>query len=196
MIDEVLAATYRAIRRKPRPDRPRPPRGPVHFLRCQAFKMQCVNYPRGLSLAETPRVVRGRSTSLEIGDRTMIALAVVLYLDQPGSTIKIGRDCFLNHSVKIMAKHSVTLGDGVLVAWDATISDSDFHTLEGATPGAPVRVGDHVWIGAGARVFKGVTIGDGAVVAAGSLVTKDVPARALVRGAPAEVVRQGVTWHR
>jgi acetyltransferase-like isoleucine patch superfamily enzyme len=57
-----------------------------------------------------------------------------------------------------------------------------------------VRIGDHVWIGARAAVLKGVTIGDGAIVAAGAMVTHDVPARALVAGVPARLVREGVEW--
>jgi acetyltransferase-like isoleucine patch superfamily enzyme len=57
-----------------------------------------------------------------------------------------------------------------------------------------VTVGDKVWIGARVTVLKGVTIGDGAVVAAGALVTDDVPPRALVGGVPARVLRENVTW--
>ena len=59
---------------------------------------------------------------------------------------------------------------------------------------APVTIGDRVWIGCRATVLKGVTIGDGAVVAACSVVTRDVPPRALVAGNPARVVREDVTW--
>jgi acetyltransferase-like isoleucine patch superfamily enzyme len=54
--------------------------------------------------------------------------------------------------------------------------------------------GNHVWIGMRAMILKGVTIGDGAVVAAGAVVTRDVPARALVGGVPARVLRNDVEW--
>jgi acetyltransferase-like isoleucine patch superfamily enzyme len=59
---------------------------------------------------------------------------------------------------------------------------------------APVHIGSHVWIGARALILKGVRIGDGAVVAAGSVVTRDVPSRALVAGNPAQVIREDVSW--
>ncbi|WP_309473787.1 DapH/DapD/GlmU-related protein [Curtobacterium sp. AG1037] len=72
--------------------------------------------------------------------------------------------------------------------------DNDAHSLNGAYGRKPVRIGNHVWIGQGARVLKGVTVGDGAVIALGSIVTRDVPARALVAGQPARVIRENVSW--
>jgi acetyltransferase-like isoleucine patch superfamily enzyme len=73
--------------------------------------------------------------------------------------------------------------------------DSDSHTIGPANGpvSAPIEIGDHVWIGARAMVLKGVTIGDGAVVAAASVVTKDVAPGTLVAGSPARYVRD-VTW--
>ena len=55
-------------------------------------------------------------------------------------------------------------------------------------------IGDHVWIGARAVVLKGVTIGDGAVIAAGAVVTHDVPAHTLVGGVPAKIIKQNIVW--
>ncbi len=57
-------------------------------------------------------------------------------------------------------------------------------------PPAPIRIGKKVWIGANATVVPGVSIGDGAVIAAGAVVTKDVPARTVVAGVPAKVVKE------
>jgi acetyltransferase-like isoleucine patch superfamily enzyme len=57
-----------------------------------------------------------------------------------------------------------------------------------------VFIGNNVWIGNRAIIMKGVTIDDGAIIAAGSIVTKDVPARCLVAGVPAKVVRENVQW--
>ena len=55
---------------------------------------------------------------------------------------------------------------------------------------APIRIGRHVWIGANATVLPGVTIGDGAIIAAGAVVTRDVPENAIVGGVPARIMRQ------
>ena len=92
----------------------------------------------------------------------------------------------------------MTVGEHCTLSWDVTVTDSDFHALvvDGVEQPAdgPVRIGDRVWIGTRAVVLKGVTIGDGAVVAAGAVVTRDVPAGAVVAGVPARVVRTVDGW--
>lgn len=57
-----------------------------------------------------------------------------------------------------------------------------------------VRIGDKVWIATNAMILPGVTIGDGAIVAAGAVVTKDVPPRCMVAGVPAKVIKENVEW--
>ena len=59
---------------------------------------------------------------------------------------------------------------------------------------SPIKIGNHVWIGMDAKILSGVTIGDGAIIAAGAVVTKDVPAYSLAAGCPAKVVRENVVW--
>jgi acetyltransferase-like isoleucine patch superfamily enzyme len=72
--------------------------------------------------------------------------------------------------------------------------DADGHQLDDRPSIAPVLIGDNVWIGARSTILKGVTIGDGAVVAACSLVSKDVAPRSLVGGNAARVIREDVDW--
>jgi acetyltransferase-like isoleucine patch superfamily enzyme len=86
------------------------------------------------------------------------------------------------------------VGADCAISWDVTITDSDEHWQHHVEMVQPVRIGDHVWIGARAAVLKGVTIGDGAIVAAGAVVVDDVPAGALAAGVPARIVREGVEW--
>jgi acetyltransferase-like isoleucine patch superfamily enzyme len=74
--------------------------------------------------------------------------------------------------------------------------DTNHHHIAGSPTTAPTLIGAHVWIGARALVLRGVTIGDGAVVAAGAVVTTDVPSGALVGGNPARVIREHVAWSR
>lgn len=104
-----------------------------------------------------------------------------------------------NGQNKIIAKERVYIGPGTQIAWGATICDHDFHkTYDDGQPNletSPVHIGKNVWIGMDAKILKGVTIGEGAIVAAGALVVKDVPARALVAGVPAKVIKRNVEFY-
>lgn len=105
----------------------------------------------------------------------------------------------LNHGCLVLASERVSIGERTLIGPGTTIMDDDLHQIgpsrRGAASGDPVSIGSRVWIGAHCSVLKGVRIGDGAVVAAHSVVTSDVPARALVAGAPAVLKRENVEWH-
>jgi acetyltransferase-like isoleucine patch superfamily enzyme len=143
------------------------------------------------------RVVRlSPDTSARLGADVLLSRGVRLHLRAPGATIEIGDRSFLNERTELMAHERVSIGDDCLLAWDVQVVDSDSHRLDGQPHTAPVLIGDGVWIGCRATVLKGVTIGDGAVVAAGSVVVGDVPARALVGGNPARVLRERVRWER
>jgi len=79
---------------------------------------------------------------------------------------------------------------------NVTITDTDWHHLDRSLdgieppPSAPVIIGSNVWLGMNVNVFKGVSIGDNSVIAANSLVTKDIPENALAIGAPAKVIKK------
>lgn len=115
-----------------------------------------------------------------------------------GAHLEIGADTYIHHDSTVTCWERVTIGSGCAISWDTHILDGNGHDLvvDGvARPKSrPVSIGDHVWIGTGARVLSGVSIGDGAVVAAGSVVTSDVPAGALVGGNPARPLRKDVYW--
>jgi acetyltransferase-like isoleucine patch superfamily enzyme len=113
----------------------------------------------------------------------------------PGATIAIGDNTHFDGDSRLISAVKVSIGVGCAIAWEVLIMDTDFHRIDGrATGDIPTTIGDHVWIGAGAKILKGVTVGDGAIIAAGAIVTRDVPAGVLVAGNPARVVREGVTW--
>lgn len=120
-------------------------------------------------------------------------------------------DFTLLNGVFIMAEERIEIGSHCLLAWNVGIADSDFHPIAAAQRRldaealapyyrnrperpplhtAPVRIHDNVWIGMNAVVLKGVTIGENAIVAAGSVVSRDVPADVVVAGNPARVVKQ------
>jgi acetyltransferase-like isoleucine patch superfamily enzyme len=112
----------------------------------------------------------------------------------PGATLRFGSG-YINNTSTIDCFHSITIGHRVAISKNVTIRDSDNHSIDGAREiGAPVVIEDDVWIGLNAVVLKGVRIGAGAVVAAGAVVTRDVPPRSLVGGVPARVLKENVTW--
>jgi acetyltransferase-like isoleucine patch superfamily enzyme len=109
-----------------------------------------------------------------------------------GGRLEIGDGGFINHGASLVAELAITVGEHVRIGDFAAIYDSDYHPVDEshAASRAPVTIGDNVWLGRGAIVLPGSTIGDHAVVAAGAVVRGGVPASVLVAGNPAKVVRE------
>lgn len=123
--------------------------------------------------------------------------------------IQIGNDCYIGEGSRIWAENSVVIGDNVLIAHNVDIHDSNDHPIEPkcrrehyhdiCTVGflekydlhsKPIKIKDNAWIGFGACVMKGVTIGRNSIVAAHAVVVKDVPDNVVVAGNPAQIVRE------
>jgi acetyltransferase-like isoleucine patch superfamily enzyme len=122
-------------------------------------------------------------------------------------TVSIGDYCFFTNAV-LLCELELRVGNYVIIGWNATIADTDFHPIAPAEriadavacspmakgrsrppiPRLPVIIEDDVWIGPNATILKGVRIGSGSFVEAGSLVTRDVPPRSRVLGNPARVI--------
>lgn len=122
-----------------------------------------------------------------------------------GSFIRVCQDSklilhggFINENVQITVGDTVEIGRECTIGRDVVIRSFDGHKIlkDGYAISAPIKIGNHVWIGQGATILKGVTIGDGAIIAAGALVTKDVPARCIVAGVPAKVLEENIKWER
>lgn len=110
-----------------------------------------------------------------------------------GRNTTIGRDVFINMGCKFQDQGGLTIEDGALIGHNVVIATLN-HPLDPAHRAdvvpAPVVIGRGAWIGSNATILPGVTIGDGAVVAAASVVTKDVPPDTVVVGSPARVLRK------
>ena len=128
-----------------------------------------------------------------LGDRVLLHRYVKL--SAYGGSIEIGNNSYIGDRTEIHAGELVKIGNNVNIAWDCNILDRDYHAFESDNEVIkPVVIEDSVWIGARSIILKGVTIAEGAVVAAGSVVTHDVPERCLVAGNPAKVIKENVTW--
>ena len=102
----------------------------------------------------------------------------------------------INYNVSIACFKHIKIGDEVFIGENSVIRDSDNHTvLPSLHPQSmPIVIGHHVLIGMNCLILKGVTIGEGTVVAAGSVVNKSLPANVLAGGVPAKIIREGVEW--
>jgi acetyltransferase-like isoleucine patch superfamily enzyme len=106
-----------------------------------------------------------------------------------GGELRIGHGTYLNRNTFILANSVVDIGSYCKISWDVIIIDSDQHEIPGKASGdRPIKIDGGAWIGCRSIILKGVHIGAGAIVAAGSVVTKDVPAYTVVGGVPAKVL--------
>lgn len=109
-----------------------------------------------------------------------------------GKNIHIGKRVFINSGCKFQDQGGITIGDDVLVGHNCVIATLN-HAMDPEHRAdmipAPVKIGNKVWIGANVTILQGVNIGDGAIIAAGAVVNRDVPPRAIVGGIPAKVLK-------
>jgi acetyltransferase-like isoleucine patch superfamily enzyme len=117
----------------------------------------------------------------------------------PGAVLRLERGSAIGARCTVNVESGIRLGEGTQVSWGVQLMDTDFHRItrpDGSVPRhtAPITLGRHVLVGTGAMILKGVTVGDGAVVAAGSVVTKDVEAGWVVGGNPAKRLGEAAGW--
>lgn len=143
---------------------------------------------------------------LRVGKHTIIHGGISC--QKEGASVEIGERVFIGADTKIVATSSVQIGNDVLIAHSCYITDTDGHSIDykkrasdvlnrwrglkdwSDVKSLPVTIGRHCWIGPNSIVLKGVSIGEGAVVCAGSVVTKDVPAMTMVGGVPAGEIKK------
>ncbi len=109
-----------------------------------------------------------------------------------GKNIHIGKNVFINMGCKFQDQGGIFIEDGALIGHNvvlATLNHAASPKDLGSMIPAPIRIGKNVWVGANAVILPGVTIGDGAIVAAGAVVNRDVPENTVVGGVPAKVIR-------
>ena len=164
-------------------------------------KTSKINVKESLKLNDNMIKNNGRTTILRMDENSELVVGKfsVFYggdiICFKNSKLEIGSG-FFNSNIKIRCTESIKIGQDVAISHNVTIMDSDSHELtnEGYKKTKPINIGNHVWIGSQAMILKGVNIADGAVIAAGSIVTNDVPSNCLVAGVPAKIIKKDVTW--
>lgn len=164
------------------------------------FRSQCASVGPGFHMEQLPYVQgNGRITlgaCVRFSGKPGIAFSRAFRTDPE---LVIGDHTFIGHGCSFVIADRVTIGRDCLLAAGVSIMDMDGHPLNAAArragqPTPPdqvraVRIGDDVWVGSESIILKGVTVGDRAIVAARSVVTKDVPPDTIVAGNPARIVR-------
>ena len=147
---------------------------------------------------------------INIGDNTWFCGRIIAFPHNKDLTINIGKDCYIGDLTRIWCATKIDIGDRVLIAHNVNIFDTTTHPIDkriryehervvktigmpsykyDSIEEAPVIIENDVWIGCNSIILKGVKINEGAIVAAGSVVTNDVPANTMVAGNPAKVIR-------
>lgn len=196
MIIAFLARALRGMRRKVG--------GPIGRMTLRSYG---VRFGPNLQLGSAPRIrIHSDNASITLGSDVVInnhldenpagiAHRTVLAAASPGARLVIGNNVGISGAV-IYATLRIDIEDDVLVGAGALVYDTDWHEVDparrranDAAPGqAPVKICRNAWLGARSIILKGVTVGEDSVVAAGAVVTRDVPAGAIVGGVPAKVI--------
>jgi acetyltransferase-like isoleucine patch superfamily enzyme len=175
----------------------------ISLLSIRRSMEQCYSGPN--SIIRYWRIRPCRHSRFCIGANSSIQTRIVFEKD--GSSVFVGDRTFIGRGMIAAAKH-VEIGNDVIIAWGVTISDHNSHSIKFSERSRdvehwitgkkdwsdvkiePVRIMDKAWIGFNSIILRGVTIGEGAIVGAGSVVTKDVLPWTIVAGNPARVIRE------
>lgn len=134
-----------------------------------------------------------RNSKFTVGKFLMIDGPIYIKCEK-GATLSIGNNVFFNHNCSITAHSSISIGDGCNIANNVVIVDHNHkicsNGVENTFSTKNVTIGKKVWIGANSTILPGVNIGDGAVIAAGAVVTRDVPSNECWGGVPARFIKK------
>ena len=140
-------------------------------------------------------------SGIDIGENTLVMHGAVLHVynfrDLPNAGIKIGKDCLISEYTIIRGQGGVNIGDRVytspntqIMAVNHVFDNPDHPFIHQGITAQGIQIEDDVWLGANAVITDGVRIGQGAVIAAGAVVTKNVPEHTIVAGVPAQFIRK------
>ena len=167
------------------------------FINIFAVMRGIINRYKFKSCGSLLRIEKGvriwkNNGDVSVGDRVFLHrhCKISAYGADSRASVKIGNRTYIGDRTEIHAGLSVEIGSGCDISWDCNILDRDYHKLCSDTEVLkPVKICDNVWIGCGATILKGVTIGRGSVVAAGGIVNKSTPPYSISGGVPARVIK-------
>ena len=157
---------------------------------CQEAIRICMELNNSYHTPEELREIMSRLIGKKVDDT--FRLFPPFYTDF-GKNITIGKDVFINSGCHFQDQGGIEIGDGALIGHNVVLATINHDTIPGngrKNHYAPIQLGKHVWIGSNATILPGVTVGDWAVIAAGAVVTSDVPPYTIVGGVPAKIIKR------
>jgi acetyltransferase-like isoleucine patch superfamily enzyme len=166
----------------------------LQAMKAQIYLHRCEALPPSVRVLGRAHAEVYGDGAIRFGDRCLVRGTLIPseFIAYNHGCIEIGERTFVNYGVSISAHLSVRIGRSCHIGQLTIINDNDFHSIEDKyvlPPSKAVVIEDRVWLGARVIVLKGVHIGQDSVVAAGSVVTSDVPPRSIVAGVPARLLR-------
>lgn len=162
-----------------------------HIMRCLSFEAMRITAQLNSSYHD-PEEIRALFSDLT-GKPVDESFAMFPpFTTDCGKNITVGKNVFINSGCRFQDQGGITIGDGALIGHNvvlATLNHGFAPERRSSLHPAPISIGKNVWIGSNATILPGVAVGDGAIVAAGAVVTKDVAAGAVVGGVPAKIIR-------
>lgn len=168
---------------------------PSSMINMQGELLLNEDLPKGSRKDALMRVDQGAELNVNGFFKVYYNSEITVY---PKGKLTIGYG-YLNSNSQIRCMENILIGNQCAIGRNVLIMDFDAHHIryEDGTENEitkPIKIGNHVWIGAGATILKGVTIGDNAIVGAGAVVTKDVQAGTVVAGNPAREIKRIMKW--
>lgn len=145
--------------------------------------------------------IYGNNNQLTIEEGAYID-AATLYIEGNGCNFTIGRKTYIGPSHLAVSEDGMQLSIGAdcMISSNVQIRTGDSHSIldengRRTNPAASVVIGNHVWLGEGCKILKGVTVGENSIVATGAIVTKPFPNNVLVGGSPAKIIKENINWN-
>ena len=168
------------------------PGSKIEFAKGSFLLMGFLHYTPGPSSMHL-----GRRATFSVTGTVLISRGARVFVND-GALLEMRNGSWISDCATVTCFEHIQMGERAGISWNGNVLDTTIHEIvvngEGRPRSKPVILGERAWIGTGAIILAGVHVGDNAIVAAGSVVARDVPSHAVVAGNPARVIHENTEW--